>query len=145
MKTNSYTVHELMQINSNIDNLIICPKLGVAKSLILHKNKQVIKPILKEIEEEFKILTKLTHELDEQGNYKYKGGQPIPIPEKQADYKNTYNQLMDKSFDVSFTKILLSELPESDKLGKANDVDFYQFVVLLFDIIFVETLEEITQ
>ena len=141
-KGKKFKISELTAINSHIENLMVSPLLGIEKSLILHKNKKLLKPILEDVEEKLKVITKQCYKTNEKGEMEYDDkGKMIPLEGKMTEYRAAYQKVMDEEKEFIFHPLNIAELPKAGEFGKVNGVDIFQFIPPLFDIIFFEASE----
>ena len=135
-------VSELTAISSHIENLMVSPLLGIEKSLILHKNRKILKPITEDVDERLKVITRQCYETNKEGEIIYDDqGKMKPLKGKVTEYKAAYDKIMNETHEIIFHPINISELPKSEEFGKVNGVDIYQFIPPLFEIIFLEADE----
>lgn len=138
----SYKISELLSINSNIENLMISPALGIEKSLILHSNKKLLKNILEDVNAKIEVMQKQSYKTTEEGKLDYDGkGQLIPLEGKAGEFRRAYDSLMEVKQEVVFHPICIDELPSSKDFGQINNVELYQFVPPLFDVILFSKTE----
>lgn len=135
----AYTYRQLQEIDAALEGLMLSPAIGVKNSLLLHKNRKMIEPILKTSSEELEVVKKKCFKYNEQGELELVNKQPVLLDGiTYSEYTKATEAILNETSEIIFNTMKIDDLPDSKEYGKVNGIDLYINVPRLFDSVLVE-------